>query len=157
MGRFLLQGSLWLSVAAPELLWLPLLALAPAVELQQLWGCVVSETPTSCHSFLIFSGFRLKCDDKLKILPWAVCRASGLLRCQHLPGRAQIPPCWGWQRGEAPAGTEVPPISQPPHGSLLRLKPLGVPPSPPATGTLGAMAAVPLLGLGAGLACSEGM
>lgn len=31
MGRFLLQGSLWLSVAAPELLWLPLLALAPAV------------------------------------------------------------------------------------------------------------------------------
>lgn len=83
--------------------------------------------------FDFFSHFRLKYDDKLKILPWAVCRACGLLQWQHLPGRAPDP-VLGQHWGEAPAGTEVvvPPRPPRPHSSLLKVgvKALGSSPQP---------------------------
>lgn len=67
----------------------------------------------------------------------------------------------GRQRGEAPAATEVPPLSQPPSASLFTVEvggeAMGLIPHPvqPWVGALGTMGAVPLLGRGAGLAHSK--
>lgn len=62
------------------------------------------EMLTSCHSFSIFSDFRLKSDAELKFLPWAVCRACRLPRCQHLPGRPRGAVSEGGSPKLAPGG-----------------------------------------------------
>lgn len=91
--------------------------------------------------FKFFSDVRLKCDDKLKILPWAVCRASGLLQCQHLPARPPDPVLEGGsgERLLLPPRCLLFPSPPRPHCSLLKLgvKPWGSSPIPSSHGGLG--------------------